>query len=173
MYKVTLRNGLEVAVKKILKKRKECEAEVENLGLVRHVNILKLLCCISSADLDFKLLVFEYIQNGNLLECLHGSESMAMLEWPVRQKIAVGVARGLYYLHNDCRPPILHRDVKSSNILLDSEFEAKIANFGVAKRILSHHHPLESGRDGLTVSGFTGSHGYIAPGKVLYAIPDS
>ena len=62
--------------------------------------------------------------------------------------------------------------MKSSNILLDSEFEAKIADFGLAKRILSHHHPLKPGGVGLTVSGFTGSHGYIAPGKVLYAIPD-
>jgi serine/threonine protein kinase len=137
VYKVTLRNGLEVAVKKILKKKNEFEAEVETLGLIRHANILKLLCCISSADSDFDLLVLDYMQNGSLFECLHGSESMAILEWPVRQKIAVGVARGLFYLHNDCRPPILHRDVKSSNILLDPEFEAKIVDFGVAKKILS------------------------------------
>jgi hypothetical protein len=163
VYKVTLRNGQKVAVKKILKKIKEFEAEVETLGLIRHTNILKLLCCISSADSDFKLLVFEYIQNGSLFERLHGSESMAVMEWPVRQKIAVCVARGLFYLHNDCSPPILHRDVKSSNILLDSEFEAKIADFGVAKRISSSHHQLESVGDGLTISGFTGSHGYIAP----------
>jgi hypothetical protein len=139
VYKVTLRNGLEVAVKNILKKKNEFEAEVETLGLIRHANILKLLCCISSADSDFDLLVLDYMQNGSLFECLHGSESMALLEWSAWQKIAVGVARGLFYLHNDCRPPILHRDVKSSNILLDQEFEAKIADFGVAKKILFRH----------------------------------
>jgi len=149
-----------VAVKKISKSGTEFEPEVEILGVIRHVNILKLLCCISSTESGFKLLVFEYIENGNLFECLHGgSESMG---WPVRHKIVVGVARGLYYLHNDCRPPILHRDVKSSNILLDSEFEARIADFGVYRRLLSHHQP-ESGDDGLSISGFTGSHGYIAP----------
>lgn len=119
---------------------------------------------MSNEESDFKLLVFEYIQNGSLFEYLHGgSESMSLLEWPVRQKIIIGVARGLFYLHNDCSPPILHRDVKSSNILLDSEFGAKIADFGVAKRISPHHHTLNSGGDGLTISGFTGSHGYIAP----------
>jgi serine/threonine protein kinase len=91
---------------------------------------------------------------------------MQALGWPVRHKIAVGVARGLYYLHNDCRPPILHRDLKSMNILLDSEFEAKIADFGVSRRLLSRQ--PGSGEDGLTISGFTGSHGYIAPGIVWH-----
>lgn len=162
VYKARLRNGQEVAVKKISKRRNEFEAEVETLGVIRHANILKLLFCISSAEADFKLLVFEYIENGSLFECLHGgSESMQALGWAVRHNIAVGVASGLHYLHNDCRPPILHRDLKSRNILLDSEFEAKIADFGVSRRLLSHQRG--TGEDGLTISGFTGSHGYIAP----------
>eukprot|EP00253_Pinus_taeda_P012889 PITA_12889 len=164
VYKACLRNGQEVAVKKISNRGNEFEAEVETLGVIRHSNILKLLCCISSAESDFKLLVFEYIENGSLFECLHGgSESMQALGWPVRHNIAVGVARGLCYLHHDCRPPILHRDVKSSNILVDSEFEAKIADFGVSKKLLSRHQPGSGEEYGLTVSGFTGSHGYIAP----------
>eukprot|EP00253_Pinus_taeda_P012307 PITA_12307 len=164
VYKACLQNGQEVAVKKISNRGNEFEAEVETLGVIRHSNILKLLCCISSAESDFKLLVFEYIENGNLFDCLHGgSESMQALGWPVRHNIAVGVARGLCYLHHDCRPPILHRDVKSSNILVDSEFEAKIADFGVSKKLLSRHQPGSEEEYGLTISGFTGSHGYIAP----------
>eukprot|EP00253_Pinus_taeda_P016781 PITA_16781 len=161
VYKACLRNGQEVAVKKISNRGNEFEAEVDTLREIRHSNILKLLCCISSAESDFKLLVFEYIENGNLFDCLHGgSESMQALGWPVRHKIAVGVARGLCYLHHDCKPPILHRDVKSSNILVDSQFEAKIADFGVSKKLLSRHQPGTGEEYG---SGFTGSPGYIAP----------
>ena len=82
--RVTLPKGKEVTVKKILKKRNEFEAYIETLGFIKHVNILKLLCSISSAESHFNLLIFEYIQNGSLFDFLHGSESMAMLEWPVQ-----------------------------------------------------------------------------------------
>ncbi|GLJ23298.1 hypothetical protein SUGI_0440770 [Cryptomeria japonica] len=172
VYKVILPNGQAVAVKKIGKtsrstgsfkrkgeqeENKIGEVEVDTLGLIRHNNILKLLCCISSEESEFKLLVYEFMPNGSLFDCLHGGpERQKPLRWPIRYKIALGTARGLSYLHHGCSPPILHRDVKSSNILLDGNFEVKIADFGVSRLI-------DRLGDEYTVSIYVGSHGYIAP----------
>lgn len=160
-----------IAVKRIWTNKKmdhkherEFLAEVEILGSIRHSNIVKLLCCISSED--SKLLVYEYMENHSLDRWLHKKKKKALsvavpsqsihLTWPMRLKIAIGAARGLSYMHHDSTPPILHRDVKSSNILLDSMFKAKIADFGLAK-ILSKKDDLN------TMSGVAGSFGYIAP----------
>eukprot|EP01018_Ginkgo_biloba_P002130 Gb_35286 [translate_table: standard] len=160
VYKVTLANGHNLAVKRIWKagrlqslQDKEFEAEVDTLGNIRHANIVKLLCCISRADC--KLLVFEYMPNGSLFECLHGSQGEP-LDWPARYNIALGVAQGLSYMHHDSSPPILHRDVKSNNILLDSDLKAHIADFGLARIVekLGQEDPM---------SVFAGSYGYIAP----------
>ncbi|GLJ43859.1 hypothetical protein SUGI_0914000 [Cryptomeria japonica] len=172
VYKVILQNGQAVAVKKIrninrsvgnFKRKgddeeyKMVEVEVDTLGFIRHTNILKLLCCISSEESDFKLLVYEFMPNGSLFDRLHSGPGPQMAgEWPIRYKIALGAARGLRYMHHDCCPPILHRDVKSSNILLDADLEAKIADFGVSRLLDS------LGKDH-SVSGYVGSHGYIAP----------
>ncbi|GLJ50891.1 hypothetical protein SUGI_1083860 [Cryptomeria japonica] len=93
------------------------EVEVDILGLIRHINILKLLCCISSEESDFKLLAYEFMPNDRLFGSLHGNAGLEMpLQWSMRYKIALGAARGLSYMHHDCSPLILHRDVKSSNI---------------------------------------------------------
>eukprot|EP01018_Ginkgo_biloba_P002126 Gb_06318 [translate_table: standard] len=160
VYKVTLSNGETLAVKKIWKsenlqalQEKEFEAEVDTLGKIRHANIVKLLCCISSAD--SKLLVYEYMPNGSLFECLHGSQGET-LDWPTRYKIAFGAAQGLSYMHHGCSPPIVHRDIKSNNILLDSEFKPRIADFGLARIVekLGKQDPM---------SAIAGSCGYIAP----------
>eukprot|EP01018_Ginkgo_biloba_P002128 Gb_35284 [translate_table: standard] len=160
VYKVTLSNGETLAVKKIWKTEnlqalqdKEFEAEVDTLGKIRHANIVKLLCCISSAD--SKLLVYEYMPNGSLFECLHGSQGET-LDWPTRYKIALGAAQGLSYMHHGCSPPIVHRDIKSNNILLDSEFKPHIADFGLARIVekLGQQDPM---------SAIAGSCGYIAP----------
>ncbi|GLJ48936.1 hypothetical protein SUGI_1032440 [Cryptomeria japonica] len=176
VYRVILQSGEAVAVKKIRNisrsrgkfKRKGAqrnhelgEVEVDTLGLIRHNNILNLLCCISSEESDFKLLVYEYMPNGSLLERLQNSQGPQVgLPWPVRYKIALGAAQGLSYMHHDCTPPILHRDVKSSNILLDKDLEAKIADFGLAR-------VLNNLGEEYSVSGYVGSHGYIAPGPIL------
>ncbi|XP_009759980.1 receptor-like protein kinase 5 [Nicotiana sylvestris] len=154
-----------VAVKKIWnnqkldhKLEKEFLAEVQILGTVRHSNIVKLLCCISSEE--SKLLVYEYMESRSLDIWLQQNKRLSnvsdlVLEWPKRLQIAIGAARGLCYMHHDCSPPIIHRDVKSSNVLLDSCFNAKIADFGLAKILAK---PGDN-----TVTAVAGSFGYIAP----------
>nr|CAD1824160.1 unnamed protein product [Ananas comosus var. bracteatus] len=161
---VTARRGT-VAVKKIWNTRRvdaklerEFESEVKILGSIRHTNIVKLLCCISSSD--SKLLVYEYMENGSLDRWLHGRGTVAAsrvwLDWPTRLRIALGAAQGLCYMHHECSTPIVHRDVKSSNILLDSEFKARIADFGLARMLVRAGEPD-------SVSALAGSFGYMAP----------
>jgi len=128
------------------------QAEVQTLGTIRHKNIVKLYCYLSNRHAN--VLVYEYMPNGNLFEALHSNND---LDWPTRHKIALGVAHGLSYLHHDCSSAIIHRDVKSTNILLDQFYEAKIADFGVAKVLQA----CNRGGDSTTV--FVGTHGYIAP----------
>ncbi|XP_057967364.1 receptor-like protein kinase HSL1 [Malania oleifera] len=144
------------------KLEKEFLAEAQILSSIRHSNIVKLLCCISSDD--SKLLVYEYLENRSLDRWLHGKKRRpgvnlvhhVVLDWPKRMQIAVGAAQGLCYMHHDCSPPIVHRDVKSSNILLDTEFNAKIADFGLARMLMKQGEPN-------TVSSVAGSFGYMAP----------
>ncbi|GLT80916.1 hypothetical protein SLA2020_523270 [Shorea laevis] len=172
VYKVVLSNGEAVAVKKLwggVKKGYEKEdlekgqvqtkddgfqAEVETLGKIRHKNIVKLWCCCTTRDC--KLLVYEYMPNGSLGDLLHSSKG-GLLDWPTRYKIIMDAAEGLSYLHHDCVPPIVHRDVKSNNILLDGDFGARVADFGVAKVFDA----AEKGPKSMSV--IAGSCGYIAP----------
>lgn len=126
-------------------------AEIQTLGKIRHRHIVRLLGCCSSRETN--LLVYEYMPNGSLGELLHGPRGGA-LDWAKRYRIAVESANGLRYLHHDCSPLIVHRDVKSNNILLDSKYEAHVADFGLAKVL---HYPE-------SMSSVAGSYGYIAPG---------
>ncbi|XP_075476154.1 LOW QUALITY PROTEIN: uncharacterized protein LOC142517671 [Primulina tabacum] len=168
VYKVILRNGETVAVKKLWGRQNkdetgfgvvssdkgEFEAEVETLGQIRHKNIVRLWCCCNAANC--KLLVYEYMPNGSLGDLLHGNKHR-FLDWPRRFKIALDSAEGLSYLHHDCVPPIVHRDVKSNNILLGEDFGAKISDFGVAKFVKAVNRAVQS------MSVIAGSCGYIAP----------
>ncbi|XP_019188046.1 PREDICTED: LRR receptor-like serine/threonine-protein kinase HSL2 isoform X2 [Ipomoea nil] len=163
VFGVKLKNGKMVAVKKLWEANRECESEVvfkaemETLGSIRHKNIVKLLYgCMGK---DFKILVYEYMENGSLGDVLHGEEGV-VLDWPTRFNIAVGAAQGLAYLHHDCVPPILHRDIKSNNILLDKDFRPKVADFGLAKMMYRGTEVQESGQ---VMSHVAGSYGYIAP----------
>lgn len=177
VYKVVLGNRKELAVKHIwqsssrdqtncrtsatmLTKSKtrssEYDAEVATLSSVRHVNVVKLYCSISSEDSN--LLVYEYLPNGSLWDQLHTSRKIQM-GWQIRYEVAVGAARGLEYLHHGCERPVIHRDVKSSNILLDSDWKPRIADFGLAKI-------LQDGGYGSGDSShiIAGTLGYLAPG---------
>ncbi|CAA6665783.1 unnamed protein product [Spirodela intermedia] len=136
------------------------EAEISTLGKIRHKNIVKLWCCCTYKD--SRLLVYEYMPNGSLGDLLHGPKS-GFLDWPTRYKIAMDAAEGLSYLHHDCAPPIVHRDVKSNNILLDAEFGARVADFGVAKAV----EPLGKGAKSMSI--IAGSCGYIAPVRLYSA----
>ncbi|XP_022854237.1 leucine-rich repeat receptor-like serine/threonine-protein kinase BAM3 [Olea europaea var. sylvestris] len=152
-------NGVEIAVKKLLgfnginSHDRGFRAEIRTLGNIRHRNIVKLLAFCSNKDTN--LLVYEYMRNGSLGEALHGKKG-GFLSWNIRYKIALDAAKGLCYLHHDCTPSILHRDVKSNNILLNSSFEAHVADFGLAKFLVD-------GGASQCMSAIAGSYGYIAP----------
>ncbi|KAF7030502.1 hypothetical protein CFC21_042031 [Triticum aestivum] len=163
-----------VAVKKIRSARKveerlerEFESEASILGGVRHKNIVRLLCCLSHADSADKLLVYDYMDNGSLDGWLHrhalpngaghsASSNEGGLDWPTRIRVAVDAAQGLCYMHHECSPPIVHRNVKTSNILLDSEFRTKVADFGLARMLVQAGTPD-------TMSAVARSSGYMAP----------
>ncbi|KAJ4788427.1 Leucine-rich receptor-like protein kinase family protein [Rhynchospora pubera] len=134
----------------------EVAKEVALLGRLRHRNIVRLLGYVhNNSDC---MMLYEYMPNGSLWEALHGGSAetgqVLLSDWNLRYNVATGVAQGLAYMHHDCHPPVIHRDVKSSNILLDANLEARIADFGLA-RIMT--------RKNESVSVVAGSHGYIAP----------
>ncbi|PWA67326.1 leucine-rich receptor-like protein kinase family protein [Artemisia annua] len=167
VYKAEMPNGEIIAVKKLWKTKKDEEpaidsfaAEIQILGHIRHRNIVKLLGYCSNRSV--KLLLYNHIANGNLQQLLQTNRN---LDWETRYKIAVGSAQGLAYLHHDCVPAILHRDVKCNNILLDCKYEAYLADFGLAKLMSSTNYQH-------AMSRIAGSYGYIAPGKYLFSSLD-
>jgi serine/threonine protein kinase len=159
VYKGLMPKGEEVAVKRLPAIGKGSSydhgfsAEIQTLGKIRHRHIVKLLGFCSNQETN--LLVYEYMHNGSLGELLHGTKG-GHLQWDTRYQIAIEAAKGLCYLHHDCCPLILHRDVKSNNILLDSNFEAHVADFGLAKF-------LQDLGASQCMSSVAGSYGYIAP----------
>lgn len=151
-------NGNDIAIKRLTGRGNSCHdhgfmAEIQTLGKIRHRNIVRLLGYLSNKDTN--LLLYEYMSHGSLGEMLHGSKG-AHLQWESRYRIAVEAAKGLCYLHHDCSPSIIHRDVKSNNILLDSDNEAHVADFGLAK----FFHDAGASE---CMSSIAGSYGYIAP----------
>ncbi|KAF6157935.1 hypothetical protein GIB67_015251 [Kingdonia uniflora] len=162
VYRAKLKTGQTVAVKKLwgISVKPEAErvfqSEVGTLGSIRHINIVKLL--FSCAGDDFRVLVYEYMENGSLGDLLHGEKGGVLLDWRKRFTVAIGAAQGLAYLHHDCTPPIVHRDVKSNNILLDEEFCPCVSDFGLAKTLRR-----EGGEGDNIMSCVAGSYGYIAP----------
>lgn len=164
VYKGTLSDGTLVAVKHVLdldsKGDEEFSNEVEIISKIRHRNLLSLRgCCVTSDDLKGKrrFLVYDLMSNGNLSDQLCSRQG---LNWPQRKSIILDVAKGLAYLHNGLKPSIYHRDIKPTNILLDSELKAKVADFGLAKQ-------SSEGQSHLTTR-VAGTHGYLAPEYALY-----
>ncbi|KAG7545329.1 Protein kinase domain [Arabidopsis suecica] len=159
VHKGVLKNGTEVAVKQLkigsYQGEREFQAEVDTISRVHHKHLVSLVgYCVNG---DKRLLVYEFVPKDTLEFHLHGNRG-SVLEWEMRLRIAVGAAKGLAYLHEDCNPTIIHRDIKAANILLDSKFEAKVSDFGLAKFFSD------------TNSSFThistrvvGTFGYMAP----------
>ncbi|XP_039141459.1 probable receptor-like serine/threonine-protein kinase At5g57670 isoform X2 [Dioscorea cayenensis subsp. rotundata] len=168
VYKGTLNNGKNVAIKRLAKgnnagehKEKMFLIELGILGHVFHPNTAYLVgCCIENG----LYLIFDFYPNGSLSSALHG-RNPNNLEWHLRYKIALGVARGLHYLHKCCRRRIIHRDIKASNVLLGPDFEPQISDFGLAKWLpkqWTHH----------SVLPIEGTFGYLAPEYFMHGIVD-
>ncbi|GLT32658.1 hypothetical protein SLA2020_073080 [Shorea laevis] len=156
VHKGVLSNGKVVAVKQLKagsgQGDREFCAEVEIISRVHHRHLVSLVgYCITG---ERRMLVYEFVPNNTLKFHLHGNGG-AVMSWRSRVRIALGAAKGLAYLHEDCHPKIIHRDIKAANILLDESFEAKVADFGLAKFSLD----LESHIS----TRVMGTFGYLAP----------
>lgn len=158
VFRGVLPDGSVVAVKNLLNNKgqaeKEFKVEVEAIGKVRHKNLVGLVgYCADGAQ---RMLVYEYIDNGNLEQWLHGDVGpISPLTWDIRMRIAIGTAKGLSYLHEGLEPKVVHRDIKSSNILLDKTWNPKVSDFGLAKL-------LGSGANYVTTR-VMGTFGYVSP----------
>ncbi|XP_062204207.1 putative receptor protein kinase ZmPK1 [Phragmites australis] len=155
VYKGILHDKRIVAVKKLKDVKQgedEFETEVSVIGRIYHMNLVRVWGVCS--ERKHRMLVYEYVENGSLAMFLFGNKGL--LQWDQRYKIAVGVAKGLAYLHHECLDWIIHCDVKPENILLDQDFEPKISDFGVAK--LLHRDQIDP-----NVSKVRGTRGYTAP----------
>ncbi|KAH1233824.1 LRR receptor-like serine/threonine-protein kinase ERL2 [Glycine max] len=135
VYKCALKNSRPIAIKRPYNQHphnsREFETELETIGNIRHRNLVTLHGYALTPNGN--LLFYDYMENGSLWDLLHGPLKKVKLDWEARLRIAMGAAEGLAYLHHDCNPRIIHRDIKSSNILLDENFEARLSDFGIAK----------------------------------------
>ncbi|XP_077242130.1 G-type lectin S-receptor-like serine/threonine-protein kinase At2g19130 isoform X2 [Tasmannia lanceolata] len=155
VYKGTLPNSNTIAVKKLEGFRqgeKQFRMEVSTIGLIQHVNLVPLRgFCAEGSE---RLLVYDYMPNGSLA-CNLFHKNSEILDWKIRYQIALGTARGLAYLHEECRDCIIHCDIKPENVLLDAEFCPKVSDFGMSKLI---------GRDcSRVLTTMRGTLGYLAP----------
>ncbi|EAZ37438.1 putative receptor protein kinase ZmPK1 [Oryza sativa Japonica Group] len=158
VYKGILKDMRAVAVKKLLdinQGEEEFKHELSVIGRIYHMNLVRVWGFCS--DDPHRMLISEYVENGSLDKILFGAKgSQALLGWKQRFNIALGVAKGLAYLHHECLEWVIHCDVKPENILLDENMEPKIADFGLAKL-------LNRGGSKLNVSRIQGTRGYLAP----------
>ncbi|XP_035835635.1 probable LRR receptor-like serine/threonine-protein kinase At1g56140 isoform X2 [Helianthus annuus] len=156
VYKGTLNDGRVIAVKQLSvashQGKGQFVAEISTISAVQHRNLVKLYgCCIEG---DKRLLVYEFLENKSLDQALFGDNRLS-LSWATRFEICLGIARGLAYLHEESRMRVVHRDIKASNILLDSELNPKISDFGLAK--------LYDDKKTHMSTRVAGTIGYLAP----------
>ncbi|RZC70330.1 hypothetical protein C5167_033456 [Papaver somniferum] len=155
VYKGNLADGREVAIKQLKiggsQGEREFRAEVETISRVHHRHLVSLVgYCISDNQ---RLLIYDFVPNNTLYFHLHGENSA--MDWATRLKVATGAARGIAYLHEYCHPRIIHRDIKSSNILLDNNFDALVSDFGLARLALDANTHVST--------RVMGTFGYLAP----------
>ncbi|KAL5544684.1 hypothetical protein UlMin_008468 [Ulmus minor] len=158
VYKGTLPNGQEIAVKRLSKSSEQgviqFKNEVELIAKLQHINLVRLFgFCLEGEE---KILVYEYVANKSLDYFLFDSKKQGQLNWSIRCNIIEGIARGILYLHEDSRLKIIHRDLKASNILLDSKMIPKVSDFGLAKIFGADQ------TQGNTIR-IIGTYGYMAP----------
>ncbi|MED6181653.1 hypothetical protein PIB30_021246 [Stylosanthes scabra] len=158
VYHGIFNDNTHVAIKNLLNNKgqaeKEFKVEVEAIGRVRHKNLVRLLgYCAEGAH---RMLVYEYVDNGNLEQWLHGDVGpLSPLTWEIRMNIILGTAKGLAYLHEGLEPKVVHRDIKSSNILIDKQWNSKVSDFGLAKLLDSDSNYIKT--------RVMGTFGYVAP----------
>ncbi|XP_065876862.1 LRR receptor-like serine/threonine-protein kinase FEI 2 [Euphorbia lathyris] len=157
VYRMVMNDCGTFAVKRIDRTREGSdqvfERELEILGSIKHINLVNLrgYCRLPMS----KLLIYDYLAMGSLDDILHDRRKEQTLNWNARARIALGSARGLAYLHHDCSPKIVHRDIKSSNILLDENLEPHVSDFGLAKLLVDE--------DAHVTTVVAGTFGYLAP----------
>ncbi|KAK7317679.1 hypothetical protein RJT34_02110 [Clitoria ternatea] len=166
VYKGELPDGQVVAVKRLMKNEKEAEDRagdfLSELGIIAHINHPNATRLVGFGIDQGLYFVLQFAPNGSLASLLFGSEC---LDWKKRFKVALGVAKGLQYLHHDCPRRIIHRDIKASNVLLNENDEAEISDFGLAKWLpdkWAHH----------VVFPIEGTFGYLAPEYFMHGIVD-
>ncbi|GMI69207.1 BAK1-interacting receptor-like kinase 1 [Hibiscus trionum] len=170
MYIGVLEDGTSLMIKRLQNSQhsdKEFSSEMATLGSVKHRNLVPLLgFCVAKRE---RLLVYRFMANGTLHDSLHPEDDAnRALEWSLRLKIGIGAAKGFAWLHHNCNPRILHRNISSKCILLDADFEPKISDFGLARLM----NPVDTHLSTF-VNGEFGDLGYVAPeyARTLVATP--